>query len=236
MYKWNLDFVVDARGNSMRIFYNKSAASYSRNNGQAVTYYEYNAVPQAIEYGYRATDAPGSSGQMRVEFTTDNRCNPNGCQVDVPWDQFCAQAATSCPHTSPTFFTPYGLDLITTKVWNNDAGAYQDVDRYDLVHSYPGTTDGTTSSLWLSTLTRTGVDGANTTSEPTLEFWGDLRDNRVDHDAGNGVPPLRKFRLGYLLDNAGSRTTVTYNAGDCTASTLPTRTTTRNAASPSTSR
>ncbi|GAA4264180.1 hypothetical protein [Dactylosporangium darangshiense] len=126
-YRWNLDYIVDPRGNSETIFYQKTTGKYGHNNNHGVADYDANVYPIRIEYGTRqgSEGAPGKPAPMKVEFGIAERCNDVGsCSIDVPWDQFCGVNPTSCPNqTSPAFFMQWALATVTTAVLTDPAKA-----------------------------------------------------------------------------------------------------------------
>ncbi|WP_345007041.1 RHS repeat-associated core domain-containing protein [Dactylosporangium siamense] len=225
-YRWNLDYVVDPRGNSETIFYQKTTAKYGHNNGNGVADYDINVFPTRIEYGTRqgSEGAAGKPAPMVVDFAVNpaGRCNDVGsCGIDVPWDQYCVQA--SCPNlTSPAYFMQWSLASVTTKVLTNPATAtYQNVDQWTLDHDFlnPGTSD--TAALWLEGLQHTGFKGGVSLAEPPMAFGGGALDNRVDYNLAAGVLKLRRFRLGSIENGTGGLLTVYYAGTDCSPTNIP---------------
>jgi hypothetical protein len=112
-YRFNLDYVVDARGNSMTYHYGKFVGLYGALNNALVKPYDLASYLDHIDYGTRAGSEGSGPAPMRVQFTISNRClrdSAGNCTSwpDTPWDQYCYTDATSCPHlTSPAFWTPY---------------------------------------------------------------------------------------------------------------------------------
>jgi YD repeat-containing protein len=221
-YRWNLDYVVDPRGNTMRTFYRKIVGVYGHNNGQGTARYDITAAPTSIEYGTRADDDASVKAPMKVDFSTDNRCVTSGCQRDVPWDQFCdpATESASCLMTHPAFWTHLGLTAITTRVWSQSDGVYRDVDRWDLTHSYPDPGDGMSPSWWLDTVTHTGLAGAAPVAEPATRFWAVNLHNRVDWGEV-GVPPLNYHRISVITSGSGRQTEIVYSQPECNRWDLP---------------
>lgn len=221
-YRWNLDYVVDPRGNTMRIFYTKTVAVYGHNNSNGVAGYDINAFPTSIEYGTRSSDQAGTNAPMKVLFGTNTRCPDSAhCQLDVPWDQYCALGATYCPIKSPTFWMQLGLASITTQVWNPATSSYRDVDRWELSQGYPDPQDGTSPSWWLGTVTRTGLAGSPTIALPRTLFYGALLANRVDYGADVGVPPLNHWRIGAIDAGMGGLTRIQYSGTECVRNQEP---------------
>ncbi len=229
-YRWNLDYVVDARGNSMSFFYTKFGGSYGfNNNAQAVSYDLYSYLNH-IDYGTRAGAEGASLPPMRVGFTKTYRCLAP-CAIgtvdfpDTPWDLHCVQS--SCPsHTSPTFWNPYRLAEVATMVRTPDGSAMRRVNQWNLAQNYPShAASGELSSppnLWLQTLSHLGYaeDGLTTLAEPPLSFDGAWLANRVDPSTALGIPPYRHKRLSSIDNGVGGRTLIEYSGTDCPAWSL----------------
>ncbi|GAA3246946.1 RHS repeat-associated core domain-containing protein [Dactylosporangium siamense] len=225
-YRWNLDYVVDPRGNSETIFYQKTTANYGHNNGNGVAAYDVNVFPTRIEYGTRqgSEGAAGKPAPMVVDFAVNpaGRCNDVGsCGIDVPWDQYCVQ--TSCPNlTSPAYFMQWSLASVTTKVLTNPATAtYQNVDQWTLDHDFLNPGDSSPAALWLEGLQHTGFKGSTSLAEPPMAFGGGALDNRVDYNIAAGVLKLRRFRLGSIENGTGGLLTVYYAGTDCSPTNIP---------------
>ncbi|MEV4511152.1 RHS repeat-associated core domain-containing protein [Dactylosporangium sp. NPDC049525] len=225
-FRWNLDYVVDPRGNSETIFYQKTTANYGHNNGNGVAAYDINVFPVRIEYGTRqgSEGAAGKPAPMVVDFAVNpaGRCNDVGsCGIDVPWDQYCVQ--TSCPNqTSPAHFMQWALASVTTKVLTNPATAtYQNVDRWTLDHDFLNPGDTSPAALWLEGLQHTGFKGSTSLSEPPMAFGGGALDNRVDYNIAAGVLKLRRFRLSSIENGTGGLLTVYYAGPDCSPTSIP---------------
>jgi hypothetical protein len=227
-YRWNLDYVVDARGNSMTYFWTKLSGKYGLNNNASAQLYDVSATLEHIDYGTRAGSEAFGSAPMRVTFTTAGRCL-NSCvhsdYPDTPWDQYCDPIATSCPGLlGPSYFTPYRLTTVTTQVWSAGTSAYRNVDRWDLAHAFPPSGDyispagnDTNPNLWFDDLTHVGyaADGTTTLAEPMVHFGGDRFANRVDWGDSIGVAPYTHFRLTQIINGMGGQTLVGYSPVEC---------------------
>ena len=75
---------------------------------------------------------------------------------------------------------------------------------------FPAHVDGTSPNLWLARIQKVGYSASGNTPLPTITLHGAQFDNRVDHDAGLGVPRLSKYRVAGITDELGARTDVTY--------------------------
>jgi YD repeat-containing protein len=216
IYRWNLDYVVDPRGNSMTYSYQRYTAKYGAYNGLDARFYDLTGAPDHIDYGTRAGSEGAGSAPMRVDLVRGLRC-VDACTVypDTPWDLECDPAAASCPQTSPTFFTPWRLASVQTKVWNPSASGYRMVDQYDLTPLFPDPTDGSQPALWFNYFLHTGKAGTADVAMPQMHFGGTGLRNRVA-----GVPATR-YRISSIATGSGGQTTVEYSPTQCTAADVP---------------
>ncbi|QPK43605.1 hypothetical protein H4W23_02530 [Streptomyces gardneri] len=224
-WRWNLDHVVDRHGGTISYHYGKETNSYGLNMAKAKAEYTRGGQLERVEYGTReGVEGPAPA---RVLFESADRCAPQAdcaqhtpqSYPDVPWDQDCAATAAACPEKyAPTFWTTKRLAKVTTQV-RGDSG-YSDVDSWSLNHLFPLPGDRTSPALWLSDVTHTGLAGGRT-SVPPVEFHGEALPNRVD-SSPDGLPPLNKFRLHAVHNEAGGVLSLNYAQPDCRASALPT--------------
>ncbi|MFE2561773.1 RHS repeat-associated core domain-containing protein [Streptomyces sp. NPDC059352] len=223
-WRWNLDHVVDRHGGTISYHYRKETNSYGLNMAKAKAEYTRGGQLERVEYGTReGVDGPAPA---RVLFEVADRCAPQAdcaqhssqSYPDVPWDQDCAATAASCPDKySPTFWTTKRLAKVTTQV--RGGSGYSDVDSWSLRHIFPVPGDKTSPALWLSDVTRTGLVGGRA-STPPVEFHGMALANRVD-SSPDGLPPLNKFRLLAVHNEAGGVLSLDYAPPDCRPSALP---------------
>ncbi|HUR06437.1 MAG TPA: type IV secretion protein Rhs, partial [Nonomuraea sp.] len=111
-YRWNLDYVVDAHGNSMSYFYDQETNRYAQNMGATTGTYVRGGTLARIEYGTRTGAEYTTKAPARVVFDRVDRCLPGqNCAThttaawpDVPWDTDCASTACG-DRTSPTFWS-----------------------------------------------------------------------------------------------------------------------------------
>ena len=234
-WRWNLDHVVDTKGNAVSYFYGKETNHYSRNadtsvNGDA---YVRGGYLKRIDFGQRADAIYTQQASAQVVFTTTERCLPTAdfaCNAedltdanasfwpDVPFDLLC-DAGTECINQmSPTFFTRMRLETITTQIWTGTA--YDKVDSWSLGHIFTDNADGS-KTLWLNTITHTGHagDGPDITL-PAVELQGIQLANRVDTIDDN-ISPLVRFRLGRILTEHGGQIDITYSEQDCAPGDTP---------------
>lgn len=226
-WRWNLDKVIDPRGNVIVYTYDTETNSYGRNlKDTAVSYVRGGALRKA-EYGLR-DDLPGQPLGV-VDFVTGDRCVPGSECVptkpenwpDVPWTDKC-DTATCKDHYSPTFWTTKRLTKVVARAWNGTA--HVDVDSWTLDHQYPTTGDGEKPALWLKSITRTGHVGSSPTappiSLPSVVFEGKRMPNRVE--AVDGVGPLMRYRIIGVISESGGVTEVVYAPPNCvTGSSMP---------------
>ena len=213
-WRWNLDYVTDTHGDAIAYFYGNETNYYAQDNGStapAGSAYTQGGALSSIEYGLRAGSIY-SSGKLvtpaaEVTFTTDAN------RTDVPTDLACSSGAT-CNVQSPTFWDKYELDTIATSTL--EGTSLSSIDKLALVHTYPSTGDPTTpSSLWLSSVTRTGEDGT-VVSLPPVQFTGAPLPNRVmtSADLNDGYSIITRLRLTDVTNETGGVTAVTYSSPD----------------------
>ncbi|WP_426633817.1 ricin-type beta-trefoil lectin domain protein [Planosporangium sp. 12N6] len=231
-YRWNLDYVVDPRGNSMTYYYAVNQQYVGINGNTNVQPYLAGAVLDHIDYGTRAGSEASSTAPMRVVFTKTDRCfqSPSTpCSghpenwPDTPWDLNCnsSPAPTSCPNTqTPAYWTSYRLTSVTSQVWDAGKSAYRNVDKWDLTHQFPASGDyiapaGNDSSpnLWLASITHTGyaADGTTSLAEPTMTFGGTRMVNRKNWGNDLGLAPLMHYRVTRVNTGTGAETVVNYS-------------------------
>jgi RHS repeat-associated protein len=219
-YRWLLDKVVDRNGNMMRYHYIAETNKYGQNGQETAVEYTRGGTLDRIDYGLRDTVSTPSG---RVVFGLADRCVPGSdCAEskkdnwpDVSWDNKCA--ATPCKMHYPSFWSTKRLSSITTQVRRGDA--FDDVDRWDLEHSYPDPGDREKASLWLKSIKHTGLVGDGSAVEPPVTFEGTALPNRVD-TAADGVSPMYRYRVTAVRSESGGLVSVTYTS-QCTADKLP---------------
>jgi RHS repeat-associated protein len=222
-WQWNLDYVTDAHGDAMALFYNQEDNYYARDNGTTGSaQYQQGAALSMIEYGLRAGDVYGSTAGTLATPAAEVTFTSGTSRTDIPSDLACASGA-ACDVISPTFWDKYELNTITTDAL--DGSSLKEVDSWALAHSYPNPGDATTSpSLWLDSVTRTGEDGT-AVSLPPETFLGTPLPNRIETaaDLDDGYSIITRLRLTDITSETGGVTTVNYLApsGGCTSGTLP---------------
>lgn len=230
-WRWNLDYVVDPRGNTMTYYYAKESNNYGRNLNTAVSSYDRAGYLSRIDYGQRAGSEATTKAPAQVTFQVAERCIPTSsfdCAAskltsanatywpDTPSDLLCS-STTSCPdNQSPAFFTRKRLVGVTTQVL--EADAYTAVDGWAFEQTFPES-DTNNRDLWLKSIQHTGKVGGSI-SMPKVEFNGIDMPNRVDA-LGDGAPAMVKYRVSSIKSESGGTLAVNYSGKDCSPSSLP---------------
>ncbi|MGW8990048.1 polymorphic toxin-type HINT domain-containing protein [Streptomyces zhihengii] len=231
-WRWQLDYVVDPRGNAMAYYWKTEANNYGLNVSETtakatVTPYVRGGYLDRIDYGLRADSVYSAKAMGQVVFNVDERCLTN-CGTfdetnaknwpDVPFDQYCKVGATECrSQYSPTFWARMLLKGITTKVLSG--GSYKDVDSWALKQGFPPSGDGVSTPMWLESITHTGkVNG--TAAMPSVTFGGVQKPNRVDK-LGDGLAPFVRLRMSQISTDTGGTIGIDYLDPECTAQSLP---------------
>ncbi|MFE7590366.1 ricin-type beta-trefoil lectin domain protein [Kitasatospora sp. NPDC057512] len=240
----SLDYVVDAHGNLITYTWAPETNYYSRGAGQnngngTLTAYTRANTLSRIDYGQRLADQVAAKGALqpaaRIAFTTAERCLTTGSACDpanrtvanknnwpdVPVDQECKDTGT-CTIPGPTYFTTKRLTSATTQVRVNNA--WQDVDSYELTHSFRDPKDVTSDPkdtlsqrvLWLDSVQRTGKTATPNVSTPAVSFVPVMLANRVD---GSDLVPapsrMNRPRIQQIRNETGGVLNVDYNDRDC---------------------
>ncbi|MFE7526349.1 ricin-type beta-trefoil lectin domain protein [Kitasatospora sp. NPDC057542] len=240
----SLDYVVDAHGNLITYTWAPEKNNYSRGAGQnngngTLTSYTRANTLSRIDYGQRLSDQVAAKGTLqpaaRIAFATSERCLAAGSACDpanrtvanknnwpdVPVDQECKDTGT-CTVPSPTYFTTKRLTSVTTQVRVNNA--WQDVDSYELKHSFLDPMDVTSDPkdalsqrvLWLDSVQRTGKTATPNVSTPAVSFTAVMLANRVDgSDLVPAPPRMNRPRIQQIRNETGGVLTVDYNERDC---------------------
>ncbi|MFI6587166.1 hypothetical protein, partial [Embleya sp. NPDC050493] len=234
-WRWNLDYVIDARGGMVTYTYNEEKNNYTRGailvGSGSITPYTRGGTLAKITYGSKKNDTAQPTAQ--VVFDTAERClkkdgfdcdpakmtKANAAKwPDVPVDKVCAATGT-CEQYGQTFFSTRRLTRITTQILVGSG--YQTVDEYALDQDYPDPGDGSSATLWLKSITRTGYDGSKRIDMPSVDFTGTFMPNRVDA-GGDMAPPMNRRRITTITNETGGTTTFRFNAAECTTANLPT--------------
>ncbi|WP_080636155.1 RHS repeat-associated core domain-containing protein [Salinispora mooreana] len=231
-WRWQVDYVVDVRGNTMSLWYGKETNKYARNDTDSDDVsYDRAGYLRRIDYGtYDRNQAVHGVTERNVTpyaqvvFDTGMRCFSNcGTEADpveeswkdTPWDQECKASATSCPRQySPTFWTTKRLEKVTTRVWDTTktTPAWQDVESWTLSHTFAATADSTHTGLWLDKIDHAGHVGGTVTMPP-VTFEAVSLPNRVLTEHGTTDNWLR---ISSIVTETGARIKVDYALPECT--------------------
>jgi RHS repeat-associated protein len=233
-WRWNLDYVKDARDNVIAYYYDKEKNAYARGAKTDVngTTYDRGGFLKRIDYGQRHNAVYTTNAPARVQFAIDERCIATDtvkCGVgdlkdstaanwpDVPFDQNCA-LDTKCKITqaAPTFWTRKRLTAVTTEI--RTATDWSPVDTWNLTQIFTDNGDGS-RSLWLRNIGHEGRAGGSE-KLPTVDLAGIQLPNRIVK-ANDNIGGLIRFRLATVWTDAGAQLDVTYAAADCSAGNLP---------------
>jgi RHS repeat-associated protein len=237
-WRWNLDYVVDVRGNTMSYWYGKETNKYAQNaTDSSDVSYDRAGYLTRIDYGtYDRTLATHGVTERNTEpyaqvlFETDMRCfidcgsesAPTTANwKDTPWDQECKASATSCPgQYAPTFWTTKRLKQVTTRVWDSTAATpgWQNVESWTLTHTFSATADSTHTGLWLERIDHSGLVGGQI-SMPPVTFEAVSLANRVLTENGSADNWLR---ISSIVTETGARIKVDYSEPECTAAMVAT--------------
>ncbi|MEO3885198.1 RHS repeat-associated core domain-containing protein [Nonomuraea sp. B5E05] len=233
-YQWNLDYVVDPRGNAITYHYAQESNRYARNLKPADgTSYVRGGWLERIEYGRRSGTLYTAPAPARVVFGVSERCLPgdgSDCAeaaietgpdrwADVPWDLNCASGA-ECEGThgtsAPTFWSRKRLTTVTTQVLT--AGGHQDVDSWTIGHRW-GEAD-IDRALLVQSITHTGHAASPAVTMPPVTFNHVQLPNRLD-EQGDDIAPFVKYRVGAIYDESGGQLEIAYSDTDCARDDLP---------------
>ncbi|MER6994593.1 polymorphic toxin-type HINT domain-containing protein [Streptomyces sp. NPDC000410] len=242
-WRWNLDYVVDPRGNAMTYWYATERNYYGSNvtemGASTARDYDRGGWLTRISYGLRNED-PFALAPAQVTFDVAERCLKVGgfdCAEskltaeaawdvarnwpDVPADQLCASGKECKDRYAPTFFTRKRLTAVNTEVLKADK--HEPVDTWALAQDFKATGDGAISGeypLWLNQIQHTGKNGTPITLPPVV-FGGKQLPNRVDNDT-DGNPPFLRWRVETIQTETGAKIAVKYAAPEC-SSEAPTK-------------
>ncbi len=166
------------------------------------TYFD-RCYPLGVACGSWPPPAPAAPGNPPVA----------GTALDLPVDLICTGVCTSASQVSPSFFARYRLGGVSTF-----AGAVS-VDTWQLNTEWVSSDIQMGYKLWVRTIQRTtpiNTGTVQTSVQPVLPYIyfdatpGSNLANRVDAYPAGGVPYMRFFRIGYVINEFGGRTDITY--------------------------
>ncbi|MEV7593014.1 DddA-like double-stranded DNA deaminase toxin [Streptomyces sp. NPDC089922] len=237
-WRWNLDYVVDPRGNAMTYWYAKERNHYGSNvqdDGKSTARgYDRGGWLKHIDYGLRA-DNLFTPAPARVDFAVEERCivtKTFDCAPgklvdgalwdvtrnwpDVPADQICDAGKVCKDRYTPTFFTRKLLKDVTTSVWKN--GKHDAVDTWILTQDFRPTGDGGVAleyPMWLAQVQHIGKNGGDDdVPMPPVVFEGIQLENRVDNN-DDGSPPFLRWRVEKIRTETGAVVAAKYAPTEC---------------------
>ncbi|ADB33091.1 YD repeat protein [Kribbella flavida DSM 17836] len=219
-YRWNLDYVVDAFGNTMSLFYDVEENRYAR-AGTASTVSKYTRAGhlKRIEYGQRDGKVFDSTAKVAaVTIDTAERCVKSaGCVAsdypDTPLDLECTSDTNCANKFFPSFWTKKRLAKVTTHVWRG--AAYAPVSSWTFRHSFLSPNDeGRSPMLWLEGVTNAGLVGGQTTL-PETTFSAAMMPNRILGPDSVGQPALNWPRMKTITYGTGGQIVVGYKDTEC---------------------
>jgi RHS repeat-associated protein len=230
-YRWNMDYVTNVHGSAMAYYYDQATNAYQEYGASTAVSYVRDSYLDHIDYGFTAGNAYSGHAPDRVAFTTADRCVSGTCDPissnesnwpDVPYGQYyCASADAKCGTDGPTYWSTVRLASIATQQWNGSK--YIPVDSWALAQEFPATGDGTSPSLFLKSITRTGSDtstGGSAVTLPAVTFTPHEYANRI---VLNKYVPLVRPRIVGITTETGAVISVSYGQPSaCSASNLPT--------------
>nr|EIF91696.1 YD repeat-containing protein [Streptomyces tsukubensis NRRL18488] len=176
-WRWNLDYVVDTRGNAMSLWWKKEVNHYAQNfKFKKPVDYDRGGYLSRIDYGQRDNAIYTSDPIARVGFAVEERCYAedgvkctdenfasgdwakNRIWYDTPADLYCSGATgKECYVPVPSFWSRKRLAAVTTYAQRvqNSTGLHK-VDNWKLVQSLPHEKTDEGTALWLNSVTRTG--------------------------------------------------------------------------------
>ncbi|MER8104558.1 polymorphic toxin-type HINT domain-containing protein [Kitasatospora sp. NPDC094016] len=241
-WQWSLDYIVDPHQNLITYRYEQEQNSYvqggGQNNGNGPrAKYQRASYPVWVGYGQRLPDQIAAKGKAnpaaQVWFRTAERCLPNGTTTcdpsqrtkanakswpDTPIDQTC-DATGDCTVYSPTFWTTKRLTTIDTEVWTGTS--YRPVDSFALKQSFQDPGDGTSPSLWLDSVQRTGSNGRTPLTLPAVSFQPLQIANRVKgrivrpDGTSASIEPYNRPRIQAITTETGGLINVVYRTAEC---------------------
>ncbi|MFG2055214.1 RHS repeat-associated core domain-containing protein [Micromonospora sp. NPDC048930] len=229
-WRWNLDYVVDPRGNTMSYWYTPESNYYARNyTSTDKASYVRGGTLKRIDYGTwdRGSTDRSVTPTAQVLFTVADRCAAD-CSIhdaahwkDVPWDQECTATAANCgTNYAPTYWSTKRLTKVTSQVWDTTkpTPAWQPVDSWTLDHAWPAVGDGSDyAGMFLTSVVHAGHVGSTITMPP-VTFEPVSLPNRV---LTKNNTTNNRMRIGNIITETGAKIQVTYSLPDCTSSSLP---------------
>ncbi|MFD9792528.1 ricin-type beta-trefoil lectin domain protein [Streptomyces sp. NPDC059070] len=240
-WRWNLDYVVDRRGNAMSLWWHKDSNFYAQNKQfTKPVSYDRGGYLTRIDYGQRADTLFTAEPLARVSFGVGERCFAEGtlkCDdaafasrdygryriwYDTPAHLYCSgEKGKRCPVPSPTFWSRKLLSAVDTSAQRTKGSTtLSPVDTWKLQQAFPRTLTDGSPPLWLKSITRTGY-AANGDSARlnAVEFShnNEPMPNRVVKGSSDPRPAFDRLRIRRVVSEYGGEIDVTYSTptGDC---------------------
>jgi RHS repeat-associated protein len=234
-WRWNLDYVVDPRGNTVTYFYDKEPGAYAREGDEDKrTTYDRGGALLRAEYGSRNDAASTVRPAARVLFDLKNRCIGTCITAekkpiprrfpDTPWELRCVKAPCKTQF-SPTFWVQTRLAEIRTQVYAGSGDAYTDVDSWKLDQTYLMAGGNESRPMWMKSISHTGhvtTAGGPAVKDPPVVFdpTVDYMPNRVD-GPDDGHSSLFRNRIAAITTESGAQIGIGYSDRECTRKALP---------------
>ncbi|MFJ8233564.1 ricin-type beta-trefoil lectin domain protein [Streptomyces sp. NPDC094448] len=232
-WRWNLDYVVDTKGNAMSLWWNQENNYYARNlKFKQPVKYDRGGWLKRIDYGQHKDRVFTQGPIARVTFDEAERCfreeeltcdpanftsgdfDKSRIWYDTPADLYCSGAAgKECFVPLPTFWSRKRLDSVTTWAQRTPGStALSKVDTWDLDQSLPAEKTDEGTALWLDKITRYGhgTDGKTAKTNP-VEFVANTSPmpNRVKGD-NDSSPMYDRLRVSKIINEYGGETHIAY--------------------------
>ncbi|MFC8512399.1 ricin-type beta-trefoil lectin domain protein [Streptomyces sp. NPDC057257] len=240
-WRWNLDYVVDVKGNAMSLWWYREGNYYAKDEDyDSPAYYHRGGFLDRIEYGQREKTLFSDEPIAMVDFFTSERCfaedgltctdtaftsgdsSKYRIWYDTPANLYCSgDSGDNCYVGSPTFFSRKLLSSLTTYAQRKqgDTTLYK-VDSYDLTQSFPKTLTDTAPPLWLESISRKGF-GADEDGDPdgaseemaavSFSHNNSPMPNRVEEGSSDNRPAFDRLRIRRVLSEYGGETDVDYS-------------------------
>ncbi|MGW1279554.1 polymorphic toxin-type HINT domain-containing protein [Streptomyces tsukubensis] len=241
-WRWNLDYVVDVRGNAMSLWWKQEQNHYAQNfKFKKPVAYDRGGYLSRIDYGQRDNAVYTGDPIARVTFSVEERCyvedgmqctdanftsgdyTKNRIWYDTPADLYCSGATgKECYVPIASFWSRKRLAAVTTYAQRvQGSTALHKVDNWKLVQSLPHEKTDEGTALWLNSVTRTGygVNDAEGVQLNPVTFVANTQSmpNRVKEGAGDRNPIFDRLRITRVVNEYGGETVVTYKppTGPC---------------------
>jgi RHS repeat-associated protein len=213
-WRWQLAYETDPHGNAVDYFYSDEGNAYTSDTSSTTANDSYTKGGgiSKIYYGLRAGTYYGSTAGTLATAAGEVAFGTSTARTDVPTDLACT-SGSSCSQYSPTFWSKYELDSITTySLQGSTSPALKEVDLWQLGHANNATDPdpNATAPLWLGSVTRKGEDGTET-ALPAIQLTGKYLSNRVEPSSGDNYPTVSRERVTTIVNETGDQVNVGYD-------------------------